>query len=410
MRILQINTVCGQGSTGKIAVGIADRVKQSGGDATIAFGQGNTVFEPSYFFGSMWEKKLHGLLFYRILGSQGTGSQLATKKLLAYIDQYHPDVIHLHNLHGNYLNYPMLFRYLKEMALPVVWTLHDCWSFTGLCYYFDAVGCDRWQQNCGHCPQYKEASKYQFIDNSSKNLDLKRNLFTSLGDRLTLVPVSEWMAVLLSRSFFKGTNVHVIHNGINVDIFKPHGNLAEIRKKIGVGDRIMLLDVVNNWESRKGLNDILKLHQSLKGKCAIVLVGKLPPNNQNLPNGIIHIERTKDQNELSKLYSAADVFINPTHEDNFPTTNLEALACGTPVVTYNTGGSPEAIDNEGITGEVTEHNTPDALLNAIKRVVDNHPKSYYIKTCRERAEAMFNESIQFGEYIKLYSTLINKGS
>lgn len=406
MKVLQVNTVCGQGSTGKIAVGIANKVEQFGGDAAIAYGQGKTVYEPSYFIGRTWEKKLHALLFYRIFGSQGTGSQLATRHLLHFIDSYNPDIIHLHNLHGNYLNYPMLFRYLSEKALPVVWTLHDCWSFTGLCYYFDAVGCDKWKNGCGHCPQFKEASKYQFIDNSARNFERKRECFTSLGEKLVLVPVSEWMAGLLKDSFFKDTHIQVIHNGINIDIFKPRSSQDEIKSKLGIEGKTMLLDVVNNWETRKGLNDILELRRLVGKDYAIVLVGKLPNNIDSLPEGIVHIERTRNQEELSELYSAADVFINPTHEDNFPTTNIESLACGTPVVTYDTGGSAESIDDSGEYGLVTPENTPTALRDAIFSCIKNHPKEFYQEQCRRRSVANFNENTQFEEYIRLYNALL----
>lgn len=344
--------------------------------------------------------RMHGLQT-RLFDRHGLASKTATNKLVQQIEKINPDIIHLHNIHGYYLNIEILFRFLKQANIPVVWTLHDCWPITGHCVYFDYAGCSKWKTECSRCPQKTTYPASYFLDRSYKNFNLKKELFSSVTD-LTLVPVSNWLADILKESFLKNTPVKVIHNGINTGIFQPVTNQT-FRSKYKLNGKFIILGVASVWSPRKGLRDFVELSKKLDSGYQIILVGLSKEQIKNLPNQIIGIEKTENVQQLAELYSASDVFLNPTYEDNFPTTNLESMACGTPVVTYKTGGSPEAINER--TGLVVGKGDLKGLVAAIQQIKAKG-KKFYTEACVKHTNHLFNKKDRYQEYLDLYETIL----
>ena len=349
----------------------------------------------------MADEYLHGIAS-RIFDNHGLMSVGATKKLIDYIRQINPDIIHLHNIHGYYLNYPLLFEYLSKYGKPVVWTLHDCWAFTGHCAHYMFANCEKWKTECNNCPLLSNYPASMLFDRSKKNFQQKKQSFLSV-DNLTLVPVSKWLEGELRQSFFKTKNIHLIQNGIDVQRFTPIGQKDNILAKYGIPqNKKVILGVASNWY-RKGLDDFIAIRDMLPNDYHIILVGLSKKDKKKLPNNIIGIMRTENIDELVALYSACDVFFNPTWEDNFPTTNLEAMACGTPVITYNTGGSPEVITPE--TGIVIERGDLQSAVNAIKQVCIKGEKTYN-DVCRNNILEHYNRMTMLNNYMALYHSLL----
>ncbi|MFI3172958.1 MAG: glycosyltransferase [Eubacteriales bacterium] len=366
MKVMQINSVCGKGSTGKIAVDICDILTQEAVECRIAYGrdQASGIDSQSTMrVGTELDVKVHGLMT-RITDRTGFYSRTATNQLIAKIEAYNPDVIHLHNIHGYYINIEILFKYMARTNKKVIWTLHDCWAFTGHCAYFDMVGCEKWKTGCYQCVQKKSYPQSLVLDNSRRNYRDKKQLFTAIKD-MTIITPSKWLANLVKESYLGKYPVKVIHNGIDLEKFHPVKSDYKIRN--AMEDKHMILGVSNIWEERKGLKDLLELQKLLPNHYQIVLVGLSQEQVDSLPEGMIGMTRTSSQEELIELYSEADVFVNPTYEDNFPTTNIEALACGTPVITYNTGGSPEAVDET--CGIVVAQGDIEALSEQIQKII-----------------------------------------
>ena len=400
MKLLQINESANFGSHGKIAEAIGQLVKTKGGESIIAYGRSKKNSSSQLLkIGNKKDINTHGVLT-RILDYHGLGSKDATKQFIKKANEYSPDIIHLHNIHGYYLNYPLLFKWLKEINKPVVWTLHDCWAWTGHCAYYTFNHCNKWQTGCHNCPGLKSYPK-SLLDGSKRNYRLKKDTFLGINN-MVLVPVSDWLDNELSLSFLKGYRRKVIHNGININIFKPTAERS-ILKQLGINNKKIVLGVANIWEKRKGLDEFINLRQILDSSYQIILVGLSEKQIKSLPYGITGLTRTNNVEELVQLYSSADVFANPTLEDNFPTTNLEALACGTPVITYQTGGSPEAIDEK--TGITVRYQDLTALKEAIVSTCQNKP--FLEIDCRIRAEKLFNQDMAFTKYIDLYENLSN---
>lgn len=377
-------------STGKIAEDISKVAIRHGWETYTAWGR---FAKPSVSTQIQVGSKLDTYMHYaahRLFDREGLMSNGATRKLVQRIEEIKPDIIHLHNIHDHYLNYPLLFEYLAKADIPVVWTQHDCWSFTGGCMYFDLLNCDAWKSGCINCPE-----KRAFLANSAeKQLRLKQELLSHIKS-LTFVPVSKWLAGLIKQSVQGHRDIITIHNGIDLTVFKPMRGASSIKFNI--------LGVAAVWHKRKGFDDFIKLREMLSEDFVITLVGLSPEQVKMLPPGIKGITRTSNLDEMVQLYSEADVFVNPTYSDNFPTTNIEALACGTPVITYKTGGSPEAVDTK--TGVVIEQGNINALADAIMNMRD-YPLSS--EDCRKRAEDMFDKERCFEEYIDLYNKLLNK--
>ena len=397
MRVLIINSVCGTGSTGRICVDIANILTEEGHECKIAYGRKKADEKFNNYavrIGSNLGVRIHGVLS-RVFDNTGFYSTFATKKFIKWVKEYDPDVINLHNLHGYYINIKLLFEYLKESGKPVVWTLHDCWSFTGHCAYFCSVNCKKWHQGCHNCSKKKEYPASLIFDNSKNNYKRKKQLITQL-DNLTIVTPSKWLSDLTRESFLNKFPVHVINNGINTDNFKvTKGDFVRI---YGIENKKIILGVASVWESRKGLNDFLELRTLLDDSFAIVLVGLTEQQKSELPQGIIGITRTENVEQLAEIYTAADVLVNPTKEENYPTVNLEAQACGTPVVTYDTGGSAECLI-EGV-GAVTSEKTPAALNAAILDVLSKD-----IKIDTEALKQEFSQKERFKAYINLFEEI-----
>ena len=351
------------------------------------------------YFSSLPESALH-LFLGRFSGLHGLFSSLGTLGLLRRLDKIGPDVLHLHNLHGSYISLPLLFNYIKKHKIPTVWTLHDCWAFTGHCPYFTLANCEKWKSGCHHCPQIHSYPK-AYVDRSRFMWKLKKKYFTGL-EELTLVTPSEWLAGLVKQSFLKDYPVEVINNGIDLNVFKP--TASSFRQDHGIGpDEYMLLGVAFGWEKRKGLDAFLWLSEHLPENYRIVLVGTGEEVDKLLPSNIISLRRTGSQQELAKIYSAADLFVNPTREENFPTVNMEDLACGTPVLTFNTGGSPEIIDDS--CGAVVDCGDMEALAEKCRLVCEN--SVFSSAACLRRA-AEYGQERCFRQYVVSYESMASK--
>lgn len=392
--LLQLNATCNQGSTGKIAENIGLLMKKKGWSVYYAHGARyiNKSQLNTYQIQSVWSEYLHilkGLLW----DAAGLGTTNETYKLIKYIQQIKPDIIQIHNLHGYYINYKILFEYLNTTSIPIVITMHDCWLFTGHCAHFELKNCEKWKTLCHHCPLISSYPKSLFRDNSKSNFLLKKELI-SRNRNLHFVAVSKWLERLLRESIYKDHYITTFRNGIDLNIYKP--SIPKNQEKFQV------LGVGNPWSKEKGLYDIYKLRDLLPSdEYDIVLVGLNQKQLESIPRGIKGILRTNSQQQLVDLYSSSNVFINPTYADTFPTTNLEALACGTPVITYNTGGSPESIDDK--TGMVIEKGNIYEIAAGIKQL-KREPVS--VELCVNRAHLFFDKNECFKHYVNLYESLL----
>lgn len=402
MKIVQISSEVNIGSVGRIAEQIGENVLNEGWKSYIAYGREALPSKSEVFqIGNKLDIYKHVILT-RLTDRHGYGSGRATEELIEKIKKINPDIIHLQHVHGYFVNIDILFNFLKEANLPVVWTFHDCWSFTGHCAYYELIECNKWETQCSECPQISEYPKSIWKDNSKKNYIDKKKLFTSVP-RMTIVPVSSWLEGEVKKSFLKSYNVKTIHNGIDIQQFVYREN--DFKQRHHIENKFLILGVASPWDKRKGLKYFIELSKMLSDDYRIVLVGLSKKQVKALPVNIIGFERTKDVNELAELYSAADVFVNPTLEDTFPTTNLEAQSCGTPVITFKTGGSPEAIS--GLTGIVVEKGDVSGLVNAIQEV-RNNTRAFYSENCRKRILDLFDKKNAFKNYIDLYKELITK--
>lgn len=381
---------------------ISKTAREAGLDSYIAFGRGdNSSEEKAIKIGTRADIYWHGLVT-RLTGKHGFSSTRATKEFLKEVDRLQPDLIHLHNIHGYYLNIELLFNYIREKEIPIIWTLHDCWSFTGHCAYFDFAGCEKWKSRCYQCPQIHTYPKSLFIDYSRKAYERKKKLFTGLKNA-TIVTPSNWLKDLVGQSFLKEYRTVVINNGVDTNIFTPK---KVDKAKYGIASEdFVILGVAAQFTPRKGLKYFIELSEKLEKGTKIILVGLNDEQIKSLPESIIGMKGTENIEQLVELYSMADVFVNPTLEDNFPTTNLEALACGTPVITFRTGGSPETIDDT--CGLIVDKEDTEGLLNAIE-VVRKRGKEEYTKNCRKRVITNFDCNDRFREYIELYKESLSK--
>ncbi|WP_438312459.1 glycosyltransferase [Sporosarcina sp. FA9] len=401
MKVVQINSVCGVGSTGRIAVDISKKLNDSNIKNYILYGVGNSVYPNGIKIGGTANIRSHQLKT-RLLGKHGFYSELATIQMVNKLEEIKPDIVHLHNLHGHFLNVELLFNYLSKANVEVIWTLHDCWSFTGHCAHFDHIGCEKWKTGCGSCPQLHSYPNSLIFDRSNEAFIDKRRLFTSVKN-MTIVTPSKWLSGKVKQSFLNGFPIMNINNGIDLNIFKPRE--SNLREKYNLTNKFVILGVAGNWDEKKGINDFIDLSERINRDEAIILVGLTKKQKGSLPRNITGITRTQNINELAEFYSVADVFVNPTLEDTFPTTNIEALACGTPVITYRTGGSPEIIDKK--TGIVVERGNISELERAIKKVKKNG-KGVYSQECIKRAKNNFDKYNRYEDYITLYRSKIKQ--
>lgn len=405
LKLLQINSIINSGSTGRIAEEIGQLVIANGWESYIAFGRNERESKSQKIkIGNTFDIYWH-VLMTRIFDGHGLASVSATKNLVKQMEQIKPDIIHLHNIHGYFLNICVLFDYLSKVNIPIVWTLHDCWAFTGHCSHYDYVGCKKWITGCYACPQKGAYPASKRLDRSRRNYELKRQLFTSVKD-MTIVPVSYWLGEQVKNSYLNKYPVRVIQNGIDIDLFSLKSNTESIKKKYNVQDKFVILGVASTWGARKGLNDFIVLNDLIdKNIYTVIMVGLSKKQIKALPKTIIAIERTENMAELACLYSAAGVFVNPTYEDTFPTTNLESLACGTPVITYRTGGSVESVSPD--VGIIVEKGDIHGLLDAINHVAAKG-KAVYSGNCRNHSVKNFRKEDRFTAYLRLYNENLQK--
>lgn len=361
MKVLQINSVCGIRSTGRICTDIADVLRDQGHTCMVAYGRERVpdrYSEIAYRITGKWGNRIDGMKS-RILDNAGFNSRRQTKRFVRWMEEFDPDVIHLHNLHGYYLNVELLFQALKKMNKPVVWTLHDCWAFTGHCAHFDREGCGKWRTGCHSCALKKAYPAGLWRDRSKKNYAQKQSCFTGIKD-LTIITPSQWLADLVKQSYLKQYDVRVIPNGIDLNVFQP--TEGSFREDFGLQNKRIVLGVASAWGKNKGLYDLYQLADLLGEEYRVVIVGLKPEQLTACPDNVTGIERTNNAQQLAHIYTTADVFVNPTYQDTYPTVNLEAQACGTPVLTYRTGGSPESVPAE----QVVEKGDVQALCEAVK--------------------------------------------
>lgn len=340
LRYVQLNSFH-NGSTGTIMRNLHRGLTERGVDSYILWGRRHaTINDHERCVATRFGYLSHGALS-RLDDRAGFHSKHDTARLLKLLDEIDPDVVHLHNVHGYWVNVELLFGWLASHRCQVRWTLHDCWSFTGHCPHFQYVGCEKWRTGCSRCPQKKGYPSSFLLDSSERNWEGKRRAFTSIpSERMTLITPSHWLEGLVKQSFLKEYPIEVRHNTVDTTVFRP--TASDFRERHGIGDRFMILGVASPWTERKGLGDFVRLSRDLSSeRYAIVLVGLTKKQIRRLPAGIVCLERTSSPQELAAIYTAADFFFNPTHEDNFPTVNLEAEACGTPVIYFDTGGNAE---------------------------------------------------------------------
>lgn len=402
-KILRITTEINRSSIGRTAEQIGKLILKEGWDSIIAFGRTDGTSESKKIkIGSKMSLYWH-VLITRLFDLHGYGSHFATKKLVKNIDNIKPDIIHLHNVHGYYINLKVLFNYLSSSKTPIVWTQHDCWSFTGHCAYYTKVNCEKWKETCFTCPLTQNYPSSWILDRSYNNYLLKKKLFTSL-ENVYLVAVSHWMSDQLERSFLNKYPIDIIYNGIDTNIFKPIPNEADnTRTKYSFGDKIILLAVATDWSERKGLSDYYKLRKILKDIYTIVLVGLPIYLSSRLPEGIVGIKRIDDVYELVKLYSTASIVLNLSYEESFGKTTPEGMACGVPSIVYNSTASPELLDNK--TGIIVEKGDVEGVANAINTIM-NWDKEETINNCVNRVYHLFDMNKNLNKYIILYKKIL----
>jgi len=396
MKVVQINATCGIGSTGKICVGISQLLTEKNIENYILYSCKSNGYDLGIKCSDDKYIKSQALKS-RLLGNYGFNSKKATRKMIGELERIKPDVVHLHNIHGHDCNIELLFNYFRVNKTKLVWTFHDCWAFTGYCPHFTMMKCDKWETQCSKCVQRHE---YSWIFDKSHDLFARKKwLFQGLD--LTIVSPSQWLANLVKQSFLMDYSVEVINNGIDIDIFKR--TEGDFRNKYSLENKKVILGVSYGWDKRKGLDVFIDLANKLTDEYKIALVGTDDSVDKLLPDNILSIHRTQNQQELAEIYSAVDVFVNPTREENYPTVNMESLACGTPVLTFRTGGSSEILDET--CGSVVASDDVDALEKEIIRMCTEKP--YTKEACINRAKE-FDKNERFKEYLELYER-VNSG-
>ena len=400
LKLLQINVAANWGSHGRIAEEIGLEAMAQGWESYIAYGRyANPSKSHIVKIGDLFDHCLHGAQSL-LLDRHGLASCGPTKKLIREIEQIKPDLIHLHNIHGFYLNYPILFRYLSTVDIPVVWTLHDCWAFTGHCAWPIHGHCDRFQEQCCHCPlQSKGYPKSFLLDRSRSNFKLKKRYFRSLQD-LHLVTVSRWLEQQVRLSFMQDMDIRTIYNGLDTEVFRPSGT-----PPTSVTDgHPLVLGVCNAWYDWKGLDDMAALREILPDDYEVMVVGVNEYQMHLLPEGITCIRRTDSVSQLAEIYSQADVFVNPSKVESFGMTTAEALSCGTPSIVYDTSACPEVVDN--LTGRVVPLGDVNALAKAVMEICSLPGREAMRQACRERAIRLFNRQDRYKEYLQLYNEVL----
>ena len=397
--LLQINVTANWGSTGKIAEQIGLCAQKHGWTSYIAYGRmmnpsKNKLIKIGNAF-DVYEHYIESIAF----DNEGLASRRATKKLLKNIDEIKPDIVHLHNIHDHYLNYPLLFKYLAEKKIPVVWTQHDQWATTGHCCY-NLLGCERWKDECYDCP----LAKWYSLDKSRRNFRLKKQLSAKIPS-LTIVPVSEWLAGMMKQSLFKNRPIEIIPNGVDIDIFRPI--CVNGLERYSLQNEKYVIAVASSWTAAKGLEDFKKIRKTLRNDIKIVLVGLTKKQMENLPKGMIGIPCIQNQMELVRLYSGAQALVSLSRSETFGLTIAEALACGTPAIVYDNTAQPGIIDNN--TGSVIPNGDIEEVTRVITDYIATGFKAKHTVDCKKRVMQLFDKNKSFRSYIQLYDKLILGG-
>lgn len=399
MKVLLINSVCGIKSTGRICTDLAEVLESQGHECKIAYGREAVPEKYQRFahrIGSDIDVKIDAFKT-RLLDNAGFNSVSGTKRFIKWIKEYNPDIIHLHNIHGYYINIKLLFKFLKEFGKPVVWTLHDCWAFTGHCSHFTVAGCEKWKTGCYNCPQKKAYPSSALLDRSKRNYKIKKELFTSLSN-LTFITPSKWLASVAKQSYLESYEIIPIPNGVDLEIFKP--TESDFREKYGLGDKKIILGAATAWGKNKGISDFVSLSKVLDENCKVVLVGMSETQAKEMCDSVLCVPKTTNMSELAGIYTDADVFLNLSRQETMGLTTVEAMACGTPVVTSNFTAVPEVVNSDG--GIVVE----DLKIENIKAAISVVLSKEYPDT-RKVAEN-YEKSAQYEKYIQLYKKIITE--
>ena len=398
MKVLQINAVYHIHSTGRLVYELHHYYIKEGIDSLVAYSSSDGIGDTGlYQIGTVYDKKLHAALS-RIIGLQGYFSVFSTKRLLRFIEKSKPDVVHLHNLHSNYIHLPMLLKYLAKYDIPTVITLHDCWFYTGKCFHYTAHECDKWKTGCNHCSYWRLFNGYYFFDRSFKMWkDMKRYFLAipSLGG----IGVSEWITSEAKQTFLNQAKIcKRIYNWIDLETFKP--TQSEVLSEFD--NQFKILGVATEWADSKGLSDILYLAKKLPEDCIIILVGNImEKDKQRLPHNVISVGRITPAENLAKYYAAADVFINFSKEESFGLVTAEALACGTPAIVYDSTANGELVGN--LCGyKVTS--LEGELLQKIL-LIREKGKNCYSPHCRKFAQTNFDAVTNMKEIRNVYEQL-----
>jgi glycosyltransferase involved in cell wall biosynthesis len=400
MKVLQINAVSRISSTGRTSSEMADFLNQNGHEGFIAYSAGLPYYN-GYKIGSKLDTKLHGL-FSRVFGLQAYFSKRATRKLLDYITDLKPDVVHLRNLHSNYINLKLLTNFLAKNDIPTVMTLHDCWFYTGKCTYYTTDNCFKWQTGCGGCPRLKKDNPSWFFDRTYKMHHDKKKWFSAIP-RLAVVGVSDWITNEARKSFLSSAKIITrIYNWVDLETFKP-SEPTTLKKKLSLQDKFIILGVASGWSNAKGLDKFIELAGKVSSDITIVLVGGMK-GNINLPANVIHINETHDTTELAQYYSLADVYLHLSLEETFGKTIAEAMACGTPAVVFDSTACSEVVGND--CGIVVSPNDMEAVYKAVLEIKSSG-KGKYAEKCIKRTFKCFNPKINMDQTLKLYQQLIH---
>ncbi len=402
-KLLQINVTANWGSTGRIAEQISNLAANQGWETYIAYGRnGNPSNSKLIKTGSKLQVYEH-YLEEKLFDNDGLASRCATRKLVREIDKIKPDLIHLHNIHGHWLNYKILFEYLSTLDTPVVWTLHDCWTFTGRCGHYEKFKCYKWRdEGCSKpCPLKQNSALRRITEKTQYHFELKKELFTSVKN-LTLVPVSSWLENQVSQSYLKGQHIQTIHNGVNIQAFSPQEDPSSTLGKYGLLGKRYVLAVSSVWNEQKGLIDYCKLAPKLKDVATLVLLGLNDELRDKVKEyGILGIPRTENIKELADLYSGAGIVLNLSYGESFGLTTVEGYACGTPSIVYRATASPELITPD--TGIVCEPGDINAVADAVRKLLAIDKP---VAECRELAEREYDQQKIYSQYVSLYNKLI----
>lgn len=403
-KLLQIDSCLNMLSTGRITESIGKRAIERGWRPYIVHGARYT--RAGSCMTSICAESIFGEYAHYVEGlfldNHGLSSRLSTEKVIDKIKEIKPDIVQLHCIHGYYLNYRILFEYLNSTRIPVVWTFHDCWSFTGHCSHFVMAGCEKWKTGCFKCPLKGEYPK-SFVDHSRRNYELKNELFTA-NKNLHIVTVSKWLENLVRQSFFSDKDITTIYNGVDTEVFHKVES-EELRKRWNLKNKNVLVAAATSWNKYKGLDDYIQISKKLPNNTSLLLIGLTKEQIKSMPAGIIGIEKTNSAEELAGYYSMADVVLNLSYAETFGLTTVEGMACGTPGIVYNTTASPELITPE--TGIVVEAGSINQVLTAVNILLEKG-KDYYTSACLNRAKNVFDKEERFEDYMSLYERLLNE--